>query len=129
MATITHDTAEVWEGWQQRELRIARCHACRTFVHPPTRVCPACWSDDVSAEIVDGAAHLLTFSFPRLAPGATEPVVTGVVTLDAAAGVRLLAPVVDCAPEDVATGMALTLSWGDADGISIPQFTPAGTDR
>ncbi|HVU72866.1 MAG TPA: zinc ribbon domain-containing protein [Mycobacteriales bacterium] len=122
MAKITHDTAEVWQGWQQRELRIAHCQACGTWVHPPRRICPECWSDDVHADVAGGTGHLLAFSFPRPAPDATEPIVTGVVALDDAEGVRLLAPIVDCARDDVRTGMALSLTWGDAN---VPQFRPA----
>src|SRR5947209_1027434 len=101
VATINHDTAQFWEGCQQRELRVAHCQECGTWIHLPRWVCPSCWSDNVAVEVVDGAAHLLAYSLPR----GTDPTITGVVALDAAEGVRMLARIVGCTQVEVRTGM------------------------
>jgi uncharacterized OB-fold protein len=125
MAQINHDTAAVWEGWQQRELRIAHCQSCGAWINLPKQICPECWSDDVAAEPVDGAAHLGAYSLPRTAPGVTEPVVTGVVSLDAAGNARMLARIVGCSVEELVTGLPLVLDWREDDGHVLPQFTAA----
>jgi uncharacterized OB-fold protein len=125
MSAINHDTAELWQGWQQRTLRFPRCEDCGTWIHPPRPFCPDCWSDRVVSTPVDGAGRLLTYSLPRLPPGAAQPVVTGVVALDGADGVRLLTRIA-CPPERVTIGMPLTLDWRDENGTAYPQFRPAG---
>jgi uncharacterized OB-fold protein len=125
MAQVNHDTAEVWEGWQRHELRIGHCQACGKWINLPKPFCPECWSDDVVTEVVDGAAHLVTFSVPRTFGDEAEPVVTGIVSLDAADDVRMVARIAGCPPDDVVSGMALTLDWREEDGAVFPQFRPA----
>jgi hypothetical protein len=126
VAQLNHDTAECRQGWQRRELLIARCQNCETWIHPPRGICPQCWSDTVHAEAVDGAGHLVTWSLPRTGTDAAQPVITGVVAMDAAPGVRLLARIVDCPAGQVEVGMPLTVDWRGEDGGVVPQFRPAG---
>jgi uncharacterized OB-fold protein len=120
-----YDTQPFWEGCDAHELRIARCADCQTWIHFPVRVCPACWSDNVTFEAVDGAGHVVTFSRPRVPEGA-DPVVTAVVALDNAEGVRILGMLAGAAPEDVHIGMPVALDWREQDGQAVPQFVPAG---
>jgi uncharacterized protein len=125
VAQINHDTAGFWLGWQRHELRIARCQGCGTWIHPPRRVCPHCWSDSVRAEVIDGAARLVTWSLPRASPGAGGTTITGVVAMDAAPDVRLLAQIVGCPVDRLEVGMALAVDWRGEDGTAPPRFRPA----
>lgn len=126
MAQVTRDTVDVWRGWQRRELRIARCQSCGAWIHLPKRVCPQCWSDDVCAEIADGAGHLVAYSVPRSGGEGAAPVVCGVVALDHAPGVRILARIVACTPAEVRPGMALSVTWYEDATATVPAFEPAG---
>jgi uncharacterized OB-fold protein len=59
--------------------------------------------------------------------GSTEPVVTAVVELDNADGVRLLARLLRCLPGDVTDGMAVELAWAEDAGVMTPAFAPIGS--
>jgi uncharacterized protein len=126
MAKINHDTSPVWQAWQRRELGLTRCQSCGTWIHLPKYVCPNCWSDDIAVEVADGRGHVVTYSLPRAMPGSPEPVVTAVVELDNAAGVRLLARLLRCSPAAVSDGMAVELAWAADAGITTPAFAPIG---
>lgn len=63
-------------------LRAGRCAACKELSFPLTRYgCPKCGaeSDQVSEEVMDGRAQLLTFLtiHTKLIPGMAPPVVVG----------------------------------------------------
>jgi uncharacterized protein len=121
-----YDTNPFWTGCDAHELRIARCADCQTWIQFPRGICPACWSDNVRFEAVDGAGHVITFSRPRV-PDGSDPVVTAVVELDDAEGVRVLGMLTEAAPEEVRIGMPVALGWRDGDGQTVPQFVPAGS--
>ncbi|KQC36471.1 Zn-ribbon domain-containing OB-fold protein [Frankia sp. ACN1ag] len=123
MARINHDTVELWQGWQRRELRVDRCKDCGTWVFPPRPFCPGCWSDALVGTALGGAGRLVSYSLPRVAPG-SPPVVSGVVALAEAPGVRLLARIVGIEPERVTRGMPLALGWWEDAGGVYPQFGP-----
>jgi hypothetical protein len=127
MAQINLDTSPVWQAWQRRELGLTRCQACGTWIHLPKLICPTCWSDDVAVELADGRGHVVTYSLPRATPGVTEPVVTAVVELDNADGVRLLTRLLRCAPAEVEAGMAVELAWAEDAGVVTPAFAPIGS--
>jgi uncharacterized OB-fold protein len=125
VAEINLDTVEVWRGWQERKLLVARCQSCGTWISLPRAICPECWSDNVVAEVADGHGHLLAFSVPRVGPDAAEPVVTGIVTLDGAPGARLLARIVGCPPGELEAGAPVALDWREEHGTVFPQFVVA----
>jgi uncharacterized OB-fold protein len=52
------------------------------------------------------------------------PYVVAVVELDDAPGVRMIANVVECDPEDVEIGKPVRVVWDDVDEyVTIPRFT------
>ncbi|MCU4186657.1 OB-fold domain-containing protein [Acidiferrimicrobium sp. IK] len=126
MGEINHDTAAFAEGCRERVLRICRCSECGTWVHPPKAICPVCWSESIRHTDVAGSGHLVSFSAPRLPPGQTEPVVTAVIALDDAEGVRLLARLVDVPADDVGIGMAVDVDWRQFGDAVWPVFRAAG---
>ena len=59
---ITPENEHYWKGGARGELCFLRCGECRTYVHPPSPVCPSCLSktnyvpaEDV-VELLDGDA-------------------------------------------------------------------------
>jgi hypothetical protein len=129
MAQINYDTSPVWNAWQRRELGLTRCQSCGCWIHLPKHICPNCWSDDVAVELADGHGHVVTYSLPRAMTGTSEPVVTAIVQLDNADGVRLLARLLRCSPAEVRDEMAVELTWAEDGGITMPAFAPIGASE
>jgi uncharacterized OB-fold protein len=121
---INYDTQLIWDGWQRRELRAPRCADCGTWLHFSGRICPECWSEDVTTQLVPGAGRIVTYSLPRV-PSGHDPVVTVVAAFDEAPNVRLLARLAGCDPEQVTIGMSVTVDWRDDDGHVVPELRPA----
>src|ERR1700722_7048935 len=107
--TVYHDTVEYWRGCERRELVIARCEACQTWVHPPRPICPQCWSDNIGRHAVSGRARVYSYtSVPRPSPvGASTSVWAELVEQSPLLGVPDLEP----ASNQIAIGDALELSW------------------
>ena len=128
---VDRDTAEHYRGWLAHELRINRCADCGRWHHPPSPMCPSCWSWNVAPTPVSGRGrvHLLM----RLhqgppAPGVDYtagpyPVVT--VELDEQSGLRYTSTVVHCPAEEAAIGMPVALTWIERHGAPFPVFEPA----
>jgi len=115
-----------WTSGADGVLRFLRCAACRTYVHPPSPVCPACLSRDLAPEAVSGRATLVahTCNVHGWLPG-SEPYLIGLVAIDEQPDVRLTTNLVGVEPEEVATGMALEVVFEHDDDIWLPLFRPA----
>ena len=56
-------------------------------------------------------------------PAFDYPLPLGLIEL--AEGTRLVAEIVDCSPDDIKVGMAVTVTWIDADDeLTLPAFKP-----
>jgi uncharacterized OB-fold protein len=115
-----------WTSGADGVLRFLRCAACRTYVHPPSPVCPECLSRDLAPETVSGRATLVahTLNVHGWIPG-SEPYLIGLVAIDEQPDVRLTTNLVGVEPEDVATGMALEVTFEPNDDVWLPLFRPA----
>jgi len=127
---IDHDNKEFYRGCLQRRLLIDRCGACGHWFHPPSAVCPRCWSRDVTPTEVSGRGTV--FMLVRLHQGVpTEgvdyrtphPVAT--VELAEQEGLRFTSTIVHCAPEDMRIGMPVKLTWVQRYDEPFPVFEPA----
>ena len=121
--TVYHDTVEYWRGCERRELVIARCEACRNWLHPPRPVCPNCWSDDIGRHAVSGRATVYSYtSVPRPSRfGATTTVWAELVEQERLIVVADLDP----ADGDIAIGDALELAWREQGEGRVPIFRKA----
>lgn len=125
---VTPENEHFWRGGLEGELRMLRCRACRTYVHPPAPRCPACLSKDRAVEALSGRARLLTFTVnhqPWL-PGFPPPYVIAIVELEEQAGLRLTTNLVGCEPEDLRIGMPLRVRFETHGEVAIPVFEPSG---
>jgi len=115
-----------WTSGADGVLRFLRCAACRTYVHPPSPVCPECLSRDLAPETVSGRATLVahTLNVHGWIPG-SEPYLIGLVAIDEQPDVRLTTNLVGVEPEDVTTGMALEVTFEPNDDVWLPLFRPA----
>lgn len=121
---------DFWTGGARGELRFWRCQDCRTYIHPPQPICPACYSKNVKTESVSGDATLATFSVNHQPwmPGPELPYIVAIVEIVEQPSVRLTTNLVNCAPDDAHIDMAVRVTFEhhpDADGdVYIPLFEP-----
>ncbi|GAA4874261.1 bifunctional MaoC family dehydratase N-terminal/OB-fold nucleic acid binding domain-containing protein [Saccharopolyspora cebuensis] len=124
---LNEDNAFWFEAAREHRLLIQRCAACRALRHPPGPCCPECRSFDWDTVESGGTGVVHSFAVnhhPRH-PAFDYPLVVAVVEL--AEGTRLIANLVDVAPEDVRIDMPVALDWLDADEeLSLPVFRPGG---
>jgi uncharacterized OB-fold protein len=125
--TPTRETQPFWDGCHKHELRIQRCAACGHNQFFPRIYCTKCFGDRVDWIKASGRATVLSFTIVRRPPSpvfADEvPYVVALVTLDE--GPTLMTNIVGCAPEKVAIGMPVEVTFDDwTEEISIPKFRP-----
>jgi uncharacterized OB-fold protein len=126
--SIDDETRPWWDAARAGTLLIRRCEDCDRPHFYPRPFCPTCWSENVSWLPASGAATLYTYSVVRfndLPPfGDRVPYVAAIVEL--AEGPRMMTNLVDCAIEDVAIGMTLTVTFRPGTGdLVLPMFRPA----
>jgi len=113
-------------------LAIQRCPECGQAVFFPRTVCPRCRRG--SPEWIDAAGTGMLYSFSVVArsaiPGYSDevPYVVALVELDE--GVRLMANIVNVAPDEVRIGMPVRVTFERrtheaGEEIAVPQFEPA----
>jgi uncharacterized protein len=126
LPVVTARNRHFWEGGADGRLRVLRCGDCGRHVHPPRPVCPRCRSFAVRPEAVGGRGRVHSFTVNHYAwvPGMEPPYVVAEVDLDDAEGVRLITNVVGCAPDDVAIGMAVEVTFARHGSVYVPLFRP-----
>jgi uncharacterized OB-fold protein len=135
-ATLNPDswTQPFWTAAQQHRLVVPRCTTCATFRFPPTPYCHECTHQDVDLVEMAGTGTVYSYTVARHAPVAllagSVPYVIGVIDIDGAPGIRMIANIVDCNPDTVVIGDPVTVVWDDIDDeVTIPRFRPSSTTR
>lgn len=118
---VDHDTRTYMAGLADRRLELARCSACKHWIHPPRACCPACWSDDIEHAAPSGKATLFTYLVQPLAPG-EAPSIIGWAELEEQERLLVIGPVIDATEETVKVGASLELCWIERNGAPIPAF-------
>ena len=124
---LTEQNAHFWQGGAQGELRFLRCGACRTWVHPPSPVCPGCLGKDLAPEAVSGRATVLTYTLNHhpWVPAPDHPYAIAIVEIDEQPGLRLMTNIVNCPPEEVRIGMPVRVLFEAHEDVHVPLFEPA----
>jgi len=123
IATDPHSLA-FWEAAKEGRLTAQQCAACGSFRMPPTPFCPECLSQDVRWPELSGTATVFSFSVVRGIPEDPSLILIPVVLeIEGAPGVHLVSNIVDCEPEDVTIGAAVSVDFIEiADGWKLPIF-------
>ena len=129
MRKLPQPTAEskpFWQGGASNTLLIRRCKTCQKYHHPPLPNCPHCLSWSVQPESVSGRARVVSFTINHQAwyPGMAVPFVIAYVSIVEQDDIWLMTNIVGCAPEDVAIGQLVGVSFEQREDVWIPQFTP-----
>ena len=114
-----------WTSGADGRLRFLRCTSCHRYVHPPGPRCPYCLESGLAPQVVSGRATLVahTLNVQEWIPG-SGPYLIGLVAIDEQDDVRLTTNLVDVAPEDVRTGMAVEVVFDHHDDVWLPLFRP-----
>ena len=125
---IDRDNVDHYRGLLQRRLLVNRCADCGHWIYPHRPLCPECWSWDVAPTEVSGEGEVFMFTLihqERDPDAALDgPVPTAAIELVEQAGLRYLAPIVHCPPDEIRLGMPVRLTWVERDGVDVPAFEP-----
>lgn len=118
--------AYFWQGGAEGELRLRRCRACRTWIHPPSPVCPQCYRKDLAVEAVSGLGTVATFTLNHQpwVPAPDHPYAIAIVELDEQPALRLMTNIVNCPAEAVHIGQRVRVTFDERDDVWIPLFEP-----
>jgi uncharacterized OB-fold protein len=127
----TPDTQPFWDGCSAGELRIQRCQDCGQAYFYPRPVCPHCGSTQVEWFTASGLATLYSYVIShRPAPGFEDEAPYAIAVVQLAEGPRMMTNLVGVpnTPEDLVLDMPLRVTFTQRGEISLPQFTPAGSE-
>lgn len=124
---VTPESERYWAAAADGDLLLRECTECDLIYHPPRALCPDCFGD---AEWTAASGRGVVYSYTTVDridgwDESTLPAVVAYVELEE--GPRMLTNVVDCDPETVSVGMAVTVAFRDtdADAVAVPVFEPA----
>jgi uncharacterized protein len=127
---VTDMNRHFWQGGEEGELRFLRCRKCRTYIHPPSPICPVDHGKDLAPEAVSGRGTVATFTINHQPwiPGMAVPYVIALVAIEEQPDVRLQTNIVECAVDDVHIGMPVEVVFDHRedpdDDVWIPLFRP-----
>jgi len=124
---VTPENEHYWKGGARDELCFLRCGECRTYVHPPSPVCPTCLSKQLVPAAVSGRARLLTWTVNHhpWIPGFEPPYVIAIVEVEEQRGLRITTNLVNCTPEELRMDLPVRVLFEERDdGVFLPLFEP-----
>lgn len=123
---IQPETDAYWDGARQGRLVIQRCAACATWVHPPRFTCPACLAADLVPTDTSGTGTVFSWSVmhQRGVPGFDDdiPYAVALIELAEQPGLLSVGHVLDCAPEELAVGLPVEVTFEDRGDVALPQW-------
>jgi uncharacterized OB-fold protein len=117
---------DFWTGGAVGQLRIYKCRACSTWVHPPNVMCSVCLSRDVGPEPTSGRGTVFSYTrnLQRWTPNLTVPYTIALVELPEQEGLRLITNIIGTPPEDVYIGMRVHVTFEQQGDYFVPLFEP-----
>ena len=117
------DTKPFWDGIKEGKLMMQYCTEAQKFQFFPRPVSIYTGRRTLEWREVSGKGTIYSFTVVRTpGPGLEGRLPLCVATVELDEGVRFLANVLDCAPEDLAVGKRVRLSW---DNLTDEQQYPA----
>jgi uncharacterized OB-fold protein len=116
---------EFYDWCRQHELRFQRCTGCGAWRHVPREMCAACGSFEWEWARSSGQGTVYTWTVVVRALHAAfqDDAPYAPVVVQMAEGVRVLATVVDCPPEELEIGMPVTVVFDDVTpDATLPRF-------
>ncbi len=130
MAGVDQLNQVYFDGVAEGQLRIQQCGDCGAHQFYPRVVCKHCGSEHSHWIVASGQGKVSSYSVVRRGVSAdfSAPYIVALITLEE--GVTMMSHVVDVEPDQVASGMAVTVAFRPVGGADIrPVFTPALASR
>jgi uncharacterized OB-fold protein len=122
-AGVFTDTQPFWDGVRQKKLVIQYCTEAKKYQYYPRPVSIYTGRKTLEWREVSGKGTIYASTVVRIrGPGLEGRLPLCVATVELDVGVRIIANVLDCAPEDLAIGKRVTLAW---DRLAKDQLYPA----
>ncbi|GEM_PF-39841 len=121
-------TKEFWKGTRQGKLLVQHCSDCKANIFFPKKVCPECWSANLTWNESGGQGKVYTFTKMT---DMVEPKFMGdlpyiLAMVELKEGIRMTTRIVNCNPDDVAIGMNVEVVFDEVSPeCSLPVFQPA----
>jgi len=102
-----------WREIPQRyRFEAGKCKKCGKVSFPPRLICPACGTREFDKTKINDHGKIETFTIIRVAPsGFGDQVPYAIAIIDLGEGVRILAQVADCEPEELKIGLPVRLEF------------------
>ncbi|QUT06767.1 Zn-ribbon domain-containing OB-fold protein [Sphingobium phenoxybenzoativorans] len=126
LPVLTPETEAFWTGGREGKLMIMRCAQCTRRHHPPSPVCPHCYSERVAPEAVSGRAKIASFTVnhQKWLPDMKVPFVIAIVELDEQPDIRITTNIVNAPPETINIGQSVQVLFEQHDDVWLPLFQP-----
>ena len=126
---VSDAAAPFWEATKQRRYLVQWCDACASPVFYPREVCPRCLSANTlmwREAKGTGTVHAVSVQHRAANPTMDDKVPYAVALIELDEGIRVMSNVVNCDPEVVKVGDAVSVTWEPlSDGRNLPLFEPA----
>jgi uncharacterized protein len=121
---ISDYTEPYWDATREHELLLQWCVPCAEPVHYPRQHCPRCLGTELEWRKASGLGEVHAFTVDHRADRA----VVALVLLEE--GARVMTNIVNCAPDDVAVGLPVQVTWEALpDGRHLPLYEPRNTQE
>ena len=124
---VTPTTRAFWDATAEGRFMLQRCDDCGIIQWFPRNYCIECTSQQLSTFDCSGRGTVYSYTVIRKVANAYKeatPFVVAYVELEE--GPRVMTNIVECAPEDVSVGMAVTMVFHDTgQGNALYRFRPA----
>lgn len=114
-----------WEGTKNGKLLIQHCKDCNSNIFYPRKFCPECWSGNLDWIEASGKATIYSFStaYDMVEPRFWEDLPYTLAYVDLDEGIRMATRIVECAPEDIAIGKKVEVTFHKLnDDFYLPYF-------
>jgi len=116
---------DFFDGVADGQLRVQQCGDCGAHQFYPRVVCKHCGSDHSQWVVASGRGQVASFSVVRRAVSADFEAPYVIALIDLEEGVRMMSHVIDIDPDQVVSGMAVTVVFRPVGGADIrPVFRP-----
>jgi uncharacterized protein len=121
------DTRPFWEGAAQGKLMLQYCTVAKKFQHYPRPVSIFTGRRTLEWREVPGNGVIYAFTTVRIpGPGLDGRLPLCVATVELDEGVRMIANILECTPEELAIGKRVKLAWDTlGEGKKYPAFVLA----
>ncbi len=121
-------TKEFWKATKQGKLLVQHCKDCNANIFFPKKVCPKCWSENLTWIESSGKAVVYTYTamLDMVEPKFMGDLPYVIAMVDLEEGIRMTTRIVNCNQDDIKIGMNVEVVFEEVSPeCSLPVFQPA----